>query len=130
MSWQCPRDGSTNVEERCAVCGGLPFEHAPMLMDDSGRVVIQLFSGSRIMGSDDWPDELAGADLSRLHARVFFDAPTGRWYVANVSRGHRVAVNGEAVAQSQRKCLRDGDVLHLGAAVRLRVAMREMSSDA
>lgn len=84
-------------------------------------ITIELFSdgGERTYDEDDLVLGRSSAcdiqvrleDVSRQHARLYFDKSDGRWHVEDLGSLNGTAVNGEAI---QDAVLRAGDVVQLG----------------
>jgi len=57
---------------------------------------------------------ISGRTVSRRHAKLWFDAASGRWYLADVQSANGTFVNQMRLQPNQAVALNDGDVLNFG----------------
>lgn len=57
---------------------------------------------------------ISGRTVSRRHAKLWFDAPSGRWYLADIQSANGTFVNNVRLQPNQAVPLNDGDILNFG----------------
>ncbi|HEX7733874.1 MAG TPA: FHA domain-containing serine/threonine-protein kinase [Ktedonobacteraceae bacterium] len=57
---------------------------------------------------------ISGRTVSRRHAKLWFDAPSGRWYLADIQSANGTFVNNGRLQPNQAVPLNDGDTLNFG----------------